>query len=418
MRSLLIRNGRVIDPSTGEDAVRDLWIVNGLVADGDSHPDHASERLDADGLLVMPGFVDIHVHLREPGNESAETLASGCAAALAGGFTSIVAMPNTTPPLDSPAIVREVLARANGLAGPRVYAMVAVTRGRQGNNLTDIEALAAVPGVVGFTDDGNGVEDDSICRAALERLAAVRLPLAEHCEVRRLSRGASLHPDYPPEAETTMVERDIRLADETGARVHLQHLSAARSVEIVRRARKRGVPVSAEVTPHHLALTCEDALRGGADFKMNPPLRTEADRRSLIAGLADGTIDCVASDHAPHTPESKSRPLTEAPFGVIGLETAAAVVWTWLIAEGHQPERMLPMWMSTAPSRVIGIAGGTLAPGSRGDVTLFDPTVRWVPDPSRFRSLSRNCPFAGRTLTGRVAATVVAGEVRYRGDFR
>jgi len=418
MSTLLIRKGRILDPARGVDAVRDLWIQDGCVAAEDFAADRADEVLDAEGLLVTPGFVDIHVHLREPGNEAAETIASGCAAALAGGFTSIVAMPNTAPPLDAPEIVTQMLSKARDASGPRVYAMAAVTRGRNGRELADLESLAAIPGVIGFTDDGNGVEDEALCRAALERLVHLKRPLAEHCEFRRLSGGACMHPDYPPEAESAMVERDIRLAKETGARVHFQHLSAGRSVELVAEAKRNGVSVSAEVTPHHLALTCEDVARGGANFKMNPPLRSRADRDALVAGLAKGIVDAVASDHAPHTIESKSRPLPEAPFGVVGMETAAAVVWTDLVLPGLLPRDAFVLRMSTAPARLLGVAGGTLAPGTPGDVTLFDPNAEWSVDPSRFRSKGRNCPFAGRPLVGKVAATVVAGEVRYHADIR
>ena len=421
MKTFLIKNGRLLDPSRSLDALRDLWVVDGRVAPDDFTIPKADEELDATGMLVMPGFVDVHVHLREPGNEPAETIETGCAAALAGGFTAISCMPNTTPTLDSPNVVGDVLRTAETVKGPRVYVLASVTAGRKGERPADLKALARC-GVVGFTDDGAGVEDEAILRSALELCAEFGLPLAEHCEFQHLSAGGVMHPraaeraglpGYPAEAETAMIERDIRLSAETGAHVHFQHLSSARSVELIREARARGVKVTAEVTPHHLTLTDEDAAGGCTNFKMNPPLRSEADRQALREGLREGVIDMIVTDHAPHTPESKARPFIEAPFGVIGLETAAAVIWSRLVQEGILTPLEMADRMSAAPARAFGLPAGTLTPGSRGDVVLFDPDVRWTIEPERFRSKSRNCPFAGWEVRGRVAATIVEGEVRY-----
>jgi len=430
MGTLLIRNGRVLDPARCLDEVRDLWVADGYVVPDGFTAAKADEEIDATGLLVMPGFVDVHVHLREPGNEAAETIQTGCAAALAGGFTTIVCMPNTTPPLDTPETVERVLEKAAALHGPHVFAMAALTVGRAGKTLTDLNAfIEEVPGVVGFTDDGAGVEDEALLRRALEICAnEYMIPFAEHCEFHGLSAGGMMHPGaaaeslnlpgYPAEAETAMIERDIRLSEETGADVHFQHLSCARSVELIRVAKARDVSVTAEVTPHHLTLTDEDAGRGGTNFKMNPPLRSEADRRALVEGLREGVIDMIATDHAPHTPESKAQPFAEAPNGVIGLETAAAVIWTRLVKTGILTPLEMADRMSTAPRSLVADSSvGGLTPRDKCDAVLFDPAAKWTVDPDPFRSKSRNCPFAGWELTGRVAATLVRGEVKYRDDL-
>lgn len=426
MTTLLIRKGRVLDPSTGEDRERDLWVIDGRIAPaGFTAPSAADETIDAAGLIVMPGLVDVHVHLREPGNEAAETIATGCAAALAGGFTSVVCMPNTTPALDSPAMLRSVLAKAQS-SGPHLYAMGAITIGRQGRELAPLEEMAAA-GAVGFTDDGSGVQDEATLRDALRRCAALRLRLAEHCEVAALCEGGVMHrgaasqraglPGIPSQAEAQMVERDLLLAEALRAPVHFQHISAAESVELIRRAKSRGVDVTAEVTPHHLAFTDEDAA-GGPDFKMNPPLRTERDRQALIDGVAEGVLNIIATDHAPHTAEAKSKGFLKAPFGVIGLETAVAVAWTVLVATGRLTPLQLVERMSAAPARAFKLNAGTLSPGAPADITLFDPTREWTVDPAQFLSRSRNSPFAGRTLTGLPVGAVVGGKVHRHADLR
>jgi len=427
MSTLLIRNGRVIDPARYLDEVRDVWIVNGRFAPEGLPPARADETLDAAGLLVMPGLVDVHVHLREPGNEAAETIESGCAAALAGGFTSIVCMPNTTPALDAPERLRAVLDKAAALRGPHVHALAAITVGRQGKALVDFAALKGA-GAMGFTDDGNGVQEAELIRSAMAQCAALGRRIAEHCEVASRVAGGVMHlgaaseraklPGIPAEAESEMVERDVLLCEQTGAALHLQHISSALSMNILRDARARGVNVTAEVTPHHLVLTDEDAADGGPDFKMNPPLRSERDRRELLRGVSDGILGIIATDHAPHTKAAKAAGFRAAPFGVIGMETAAAVIWTRLVLEGFlSPEQMVER-MSTAPAEAFGLNAGTMRPGRPGDVTLFDPSATWTANPENFRSRSRNCPFAGRTLQGRVAATVVDGEVRFRDALR
>ena len=428
MGTLCIRNGHVLDPATGVDEIRDLWIADGNFMPADSTVDNPDKEIYATGMLVMPGFVDPHVHLREPGNEAAETIATGCAAALAAGYTSIIAMPNTTPAIDNPKLVGQVRDKAAALGNCCVYLMPAATMGRAGEALANLAAMADLRGVVGFTDDGMGVENAILARKVMEFCARHgEVVFSEHCEFRHLSDGGVMHPGrackraklkgYPAEAETAMIKRDIQLCEETGGRVHFQHLSSARSVELIRDAKARGLKVSAEVTPHHLLLTDEDSATGGTNFKMNPPLRSEADRQALVEGLRQGVIDMIATDHAPHTTASKSRPFSEAPFGVIGMETAAAVIWTRLVRPGILTSLEMADRMSMAPAVSFGLRAGTLAAGQPADVTIFDPEAKWKVAAEQFRSLSRNCPFAGWDLQGRVAATIVGGEVRYGDDL-
>ena len=427
MATLLISNGRVLDPLRDLDEVRDVWIVDGKIASDGFAAAKPDAEIDATATLVMPGFVDVHVHLREPGNEPAETIETGCGAALAGGFTAIVCMPNTMPPLDRPDLLADVLEKADALKGPRVYAMGTITEGREGKVLADLQALSET-GAVAFTDDGNGAQDGKLIVQAMHRAVKLRKPIVEHCENASLRGDGMVHdgptakrlglPGYPAAAETAMIERDIRLSEETGAHIHFQHLSAARSVELVREAKARGAKVTAEVTPHHLTLTDEDAALGGTNFKMNPPLRSEQDREALQEALRDGTIDMIATDHAPHTSESKAKPFADAAFGVIGMETAVAVIWTRLVMEGLLTPLQMAARMSTSPAATFGLPGGTLAPGVLADVTVFDPSTRWEVDARRFRSKSRNCPFIGWSLQGHVTATIVGGEVRYHDDFR
>jgi len=431
MSVLHIKNGHVINylippwkSGRGERA-KDVWIVDGEIAPESFVHSSPDEVIDATGMFVMPGFVDAHVHLREPGYEDAETIETGCAAALAGGFTSIIAMPNTNPAMDCPEVVQQVLDKARAVNGPRVYVMPAVTKGRQGKELVDFESLL-MEGVVGFTDDGSGVQNEMLAREAMSFCAKHDLVYAEHCEFIHLSAGGVMHPGpeaealglppYPPEAETEMIERDTRLAGETGAKVHFQHLSSAQPLEGIAHAGP-GCKVSAEVTPHHLALTIEDAARGGTNFKMNPPLRSEEDRQALLQGLKEGSINMVATDHAPHTPESKNKPFLDAPNGVIGMETAAAVVWKTMAVDADllTPRRFLDC-MCWARTR-FGLPLVDIGPGFPADIVIFDPSATWTVDPDKFKSKSRNCPFNGRELQGCVMYTIVGGEVKYRADL-
>jgi dihydroorotase len=427
MSILRVRNGRVLDPSRYLDEIRDVWIVNGTFASDGFRSPKPDEVFDATGMLVMPGLVDVHVHLREPGNEAAETIETGCAAALAGGFTSIVCMPNTNPALDSPERLRGVLDAAAKCPGPRVYAMGAITKDRAGKELTDMEALSEA-GALGFTDDGNGLQDAALLQEALERAAALRRRFSEHCEISELSAGGAMHQGpaaaeagfsgQPAEAEARMVARDILYSELCAAPVHLQHISAAQSVGLIRDAKQRGVDVTAEVTPHHLLFIDEDAAAHGSNFKMNPPLRGRRDREVLLKAVSEGTLDIIATDHAPHTAESKAKPFEQAPFGVIGMETALAAIWTKLVLEGVLTPLSMVMRMSHAPARAFGLPGGTLRAGAPGDLTVLDPNVLWSVSAEGFRSKSRNSPFIGMTVKGRVAATIVGGEVRYRDHLR
>ena len=389
------------------------------MAESGTQPDRV---IEGRGTIAMPGLVDVHAHLREPGAETAETIETGCRAALAGGFTTIACMPNTTPPLDTPEMVEYVLAKSRDLGLARVAVVACATRGRAGRELADIAALARA-GAVAVTDDGSGVQDSGLAAAAIQAAAAAGIVFAEHCENDSLSRGGAMHlgrvsrglgfPGAPSAAEEWHVARDLMIAKSAGAPVHLQHISAAGSVRFIRQAKSRGVRVTAEATPHHLTLTDADVGQGDANFKMNPPLRTRDDVDALRAAVADGVVDCIATDHAPHTPADKAKGFLRAPCGVIGLETALAVVWTELVEPGVLTPLQVAERMSLNPARAFGLPGGSLAPGAAADVTIFRPDAEWVVDPDEFESLGRNCPFAGRTLCGRVEYTLVHGEVRY-----
>ncbi len=428
MSRLCLRNGRVIDPACDADEVRDLWVVDGRIAEDGDTAGAADEEIQANGMLVMPAFVDVHVHLREPGGEDAETVETGCAAALAGGYGAIVAMPNTKPPIDSPRALEAFFETVARVKGPRVAAMPCLTARRSGERLSEMGAMIERFGdrIVGFTDDGAGLQDERLARAAMIFCAEHGTAYVEHCEVDRLSAGGVMHEGpaaarlglkgYPAEAETAMIERDIRLARETGAHVHFQHLSAEHSVDRVAEAKAEGLRITAEVTPHHLLLTDESAAAGGANFKMNPPLRSERDRRALVEGLRLGIIDMIATDHAPHPHADKAQPFSEAPNGVIGMETAAAVVWSMLVREEALRPKQMAERMATAPGRVFCMGPVDLRPGRPCNAVVFDPNRVWRVDPGRFKSKSRNCPFAGRTIEGRVAWTLVNGEVLYRAD--
>ena len=419
MSTLAIRNGRIIDPALDRDEVADLFIADGRIV----RPCRADKTLDATGLLVVPGLIDLHVHLREPGKaagEAAETVATGAAAALAGGFTTVVCMPNTTPALDCPDMVDRVRALAEAAQGARVEISACITAGRAGGELADIAALAQA-GVVALTDDGSGVADATLMHEAMLLARVAGLPIMDHAEEPTLSADGVINagevaeqlglPGMPAEAETVMIARDIGLARLTGARLHIQHISTAQGVDLVRRAKARGLPVTAEVCPHHFALTDEACLGGDAIFKMNPPLRRAEDVAAVVAGLADGTIDVIASDHAPHTAEDKARGFRDAPCGVIGLETTVPVVWRELVEPGYLTEYDAIALLAANPAEIIGSERGTLAEGAPADVTLIDPETDWVIDPDRFRSKSRNCPFAGWDVKARAVAVVIDGRL-------
>ncbi len=419
----------MIDPSAGMDEVRDVLVRDGrieAVARGVAGPE-GIPRIEARGLVVAPGLIDVHVHLREPGAEHKETIRTGARSAAAGGFTTIWAMPNTDPPLDDPAAVGFVREEARrwarkGEGGARVSPVAAASLGLAGRQMTEIGGLVEA-GAVAVTDDGHPIHDPALMRRLLEYTQSFGIPVLQHAEDMALSAGGVMNEGavatalglrgIPNASEATVVARDIYLAELTGGHVHVQHVSTREAVELIRLARERGVRVSGEASPHHMALT-EEAVRGyRTEAKMNPPLRSEADRLAVRQGLIDGVLECVATDHAPHHYEEKEREFDDAPFGIVGLETALAVCIGELVTPGDLPLFDLIERMSTAPARLMGIEGGTLSPGSRADLVLFDPEEAWTVDPANFRSKSRNTPFGGWEVTGRVKRTIVGGETRY-----
>lgn len=421
--TLLIRGGRLVDGS-GMDRAADLAVRGDTIAAiGPGLPAGAGAVvIDAAGLLVLPGLCDMHVHLREPGEEDKETVATGVAAAVAGGFTDVACMPNTKPALDDQSRVRFVRERAQAAGLARVHVIAAVTQGREGTQLTEMSELR-LAGAVAFSDDGAPVRNAEIMRRALEYGRMVAAPIIDHCEDKELAANGVMNEGrvatelgllgIPAAAEDVMIARDLLLAELTGAHVHIAHLSTRGGVELVRQAKARGVRVTAEATPHHLVLTDEAVRRYDPNTKMNPPLRTSADVLALRAGLTDGTIDVIASDHAPHTDHEKELEFDRAPFGVVGLETAFALMLTELVDKGVLDLPGLLKVMSLAPRRILGLPGGVLAPGAPADLTLADPEARWQVDPRRFHSKSRNTPFAGFRLRGEVVATIVGGRQVY-----
>lgn len=481
-RNWWLRGGRVIDPAHDRDERADVWIVDGRIAairpleearrggpgrasagaisdndDGASSSGHEAgsagdeelraalgaavgtlaglQTLDADGLLILPGLVDMHVHLREPGQERKETIATGARAALAGGFTSVACMPNTEPALDNAAAIRFVRERAAAARAARVYPIGAITKGRRGEELAPIGEMVEA-GAVAISDDGNPVADAALLRHALEYSLRFGIPVIEHCDDPTLSAGGVMNEGptalrlglrgIPAAGEVSCVFRDCLLAElaGTGARLHIAHVSTAGAVEVLRWARSRGIQVTAEVTPHHLLLTEEAVASSGydPDTKVNPPLRTEADRRALLAALREGLIDCIASDHAPHMSEEKNVEYDLAPFGIVGLETTLGLVVTDLIVPGLLTWSDAVWRLSAAPARVLGLPGGagTLGPGAVADVVLVDPEAEWVVEPGTFYSRGRNTPFRGRELKGQVIYAFVGGELRFdrtRGGF-
>jgi len=420
--SLLLRGGRVIDPANGVDAVQDVLLAEGRVArvgPGLEAPAGA-EVLDVTGRVVCPGFVDMHVHLREPGFEYKETVATGTRAAAAGGFTAVACMANTHPVNDNGAVTDYILAKAKVEGVVRVYPIGAVTRGLRGEELAELAELAEA-GCVAFSDDGKCVQNAGLYRRALEYTLPFGVPVISHAEDTTLCQGFAMNegvvsteiglPGAPAAAEDVMVARDILLAELTGAHVHIAHLSTAGAVRLVREGKARGVRVTAEVTPHHLVLTEEAVRTYDPNTKMAPPLRTKRDTEALVEALADGTIDCVATDHAPHALAEKEGEFDRAAFGIVGLETAVSLLLDRLVRPGLLPLATLVSRLSRDPARLLGLPGGSLAPGAPGDVTVLDLEQAVSVDPRHFRSRSRNTPFAGLTLTGAPALTLVGGQI-------
>jgi dihydroorotase len=426
-RDLLLQGGHVVDPATGCDEVADLLIRDGrveAVGHGLGTPDGAT-LLDCAGAYVTPGFIDVHCHLREPGREDVETIATGARAAAAGGFTAICAMPNTEPVTDNQAAVGFIIRQAIRASAARVHPIGAISVGQKGESLAEFGEMVGA-GAVAVSDDGHPVVSAHLMRTALDYAQTFGIPVIDHCEELSLAKGGSMNEGLvsarlglrgiPSEAEEIMVIRDILLARRTGGHVHLAHMSTKGSVELIRWGKERGIRVTAEVTPHHLTLTDEAVEGYRTAAKMNPPLRTAEDVDALREALRDGTIDLVATDHAPHHYDAKEREFADAPFGIVGLETALALVVTELVDAGVMDFRTLVDRMSTRPARIFGLPGGTLAAGSPADVTVFDPRPSWRVDPSAFLSRGRNTPYVGRILRGRARYTIVAGVIVHDGS--
>ena len=420
-RPLLIRNGRIIDPTQRLDERLDIRIVEGAVAQiGQGLEAAEAAVFDATDCIVSPGFIDLHVHLREPGGEHKETIASGARAAAASGFTAVCAMPNTDPPIDDPATVGYVRAAGLRSGGARVYPVGAVSIRQKGERLTEIGEMVEA-GAVAITDDGQPVANAGLMRLALEYTQSFGIPVANHCEDKSLSRGGSMNEGLvstrlglsgmPNAAEDVMIARDLLLAELTGGRLHIQHVSTRHGVELIRQAKARGVRVSAEATPHHFSLTDEAVEGYRTEAKVNPPLRAEPDRLAVLEGVRDSTLDVIATDHAPHHYDEKEQAFEDAPFGLVGLETALGLALTRLVEPGLLDFTGLIDRMSCGPARAFGLPGGTLKAGTPADLTVFDPAAEWVVDRSRFLSKSRNTPFAGWTLRGKVRLTVVGGTI-------
>jgi dihydroorotase len=429
VRPVLIRGGRVVDPSQGVDAVLDLLLADGRVArlgEGLDAPEGA-EVVDAGGLVVAPGLVDVHVHLREPGGEHKETIASGARAAVAGGFTAVVAMPNTDPPIDSPAAVGFVKARGEMAGGARVFPSGCITLAQAGEQLTEFGELVGA-GAVCVTDDGRPVMNAGLLRMALEYSRSFDLPVALHEEELTLSRGGAMNEGIiatrlgltgiPNAAEDVMIARDLVLAELTGARLHVQHVATRGGVDLIRAAKAKGVRVTAEGSPHHFTLTDEAVAWYNTNAKMNPPLRSAADRDAVRAGVADGTLDVIATDHAPHHYDEKEQAFEDAPNGIVGLETAVGLAYTELVATGLIDLATMIERMSCAPARAMRLDErglGSLREGSMADVTLLDPHLEWTVDAAAFQSRSRNTPFGGRRLRCRAVRTLVGGRTAWEG---
>lgn len=424
-RALLLKGGHLVDPSQGLDAVGDLLLVDGQVkaVGGTIAGPDGAEVVDCTGQVVAPGLIDVHVHLREPGREDVETVASGAHAAAAGGFTAVCAMPNTKPVTDNQASVGFVKRQGEAAGFARVYPYGAISVGQQGEALAEFGEMVAA-GAVAVSDDGKPVENSHLMRTALEYAQTFGIPVVEHCEVMALAHGGSMHEGLisarlglkgiPDEAEEIDVIRCILLAKLTGGHIHLCHLSTKGSVDLVRWGKEQGVNVTAEVCSHHISLTHEAVEGYNTNAKMNPPLREAEDVAALTQGLKDGTIDLLVTDHAPHHYDEKEREFADAPNGIVGLETALGVNVTWLLDKGVLTLSQLVDRMSCLPAKVFHLPGGTLAKGSIADVSVFDPKKEWTVDPKRFKSKGRNTPYGGQKLHGAAFCTIVGGQIVYR----
>jgi len=418
---LLVKGGRVIDPASGGDGRADVLIRDGHIESvGTGLHDPEAVVFDATNRIVAPGFIDMHVHLREPGIEHAETIETGARAAAAGGFTSICCMPNTLPVNDSATVTSYIVQRARGVAAVNVFPIGAITKGSLGEELAAIGSMRAA-GIVAISDDGRPVMNARVMRRAMELARAFDLPVIDHCEDLNLSAGGDMHEGVesvrlglggiPSASEDIMVARDLLLAELTGARFHVAHLSTSRSVEMVAFAKSRGLKVSCEVTPHHFAITDEELSTYDSNYKMKPPLRHRHDASAVIKGIVDGTVDAIATDHAPHAGNDKMQEFERCPFGITGLETALGLSLSELVHKGHIPVARMVELFTTGPANILKLDRGTLSPGAPGDVTIFDLDTEWTYDVQQSLSKSRNSPFGGRRFRGGPVATIVGGEV-------
>lgn len=420
---LLIKNGTVIDPGDRKITKADVLVTDGVISKvAPGLKDTADETYDAKGCYVMPGFIDLHVHLRDPGLEYKEDIQTGGAAALHGGFTTIVAMPNTKPVADKPDVINYVKNKAEAVTKVHVLQAGAVTKGQKGEELSDIRGMAAA-GSPAISEDGKSVMNAQLYREGMKIAAEEGLAVLAHCEDINMVHGGVLNADAKSKelgfagitnsVEDVIVARDILLAKETGVRLHLCHCSTKDSVRMVELAKEEGLPVTAEVCPHHFCMTSDDITEDDANYKMNPPLRTKEDVEALKKGLADDIMDVIATDHAPHAAREKEQGIQKAPFGIVGLETAAALTYTELVKPGILTPMQMAEKMSYNPAKVLGLEKGTVAEGSHADLTIFDPECEWVIDPAEFLSKGKNTPFGGKKVTGKVKATIVDGEIAY-----
>lgn len=426
--SILIKNGRVLDPATATDQVADIYVEKDVIQKiGKGLKEKADQVLDAKGCYVMPGLIDLHVHLRDPGQEYKEDIQTGAQAAAKGGFTTIVAMPNTKPVIDNPDRVRYVHNKAASLAPICVLQAGAITKGQQNEELADIEGMIAA-GAPAVSEDGKSVMDANLYREAMKVAAKNGIPVLAHCEDATMVNGGCMNADEKAEelglpgitnsVEDVIVARDILLADETGVHLHLCHCSTKRSVELVRMAKSIGISVSAEVCPHHFTLTSEDIVTDDPNYKMNPPLRTKEDREALRAGLADGTMEVISTDHAPHSAEEKQGSIRKAPFGIVGLETCVPLTVTELVDKELITPLQMAEKMSYNPAKILGIDKGTIQEGKKADITIIDPKASYAIDRNTFISKGKNTPFHGRKVKGKVMTTIFEGRIVYQNRNR
>ena len=421
MKDIILKNARVVDPVRGIDSVGDIAVSNGIIIEAKDAKN--PEVYDLTGKVLSPGFIDVHVHLRQPGNTAAETVATGTRAAAAGGFTSIVAMPNTSPAADTAGAIELLKRTAMEQGVVKVLACGNMTKGGKGEEMAGIGSLKAA-GVVALSDDGKCIQDHALMRHVVEYAKSFNLPILDHCEENTLAAGGVMHEGkwsvllgingISGASEELMVARNIILARQIDWKIHMQHISVAESVDLIRRARQNGIKVTGEATPHHITLTDQCVKKFDTNYKMNPPLRSERDRLAVIEGLADGTLTAIATDHAPHTQTAKMVEFDHAPFGIIGLETAFCLSFTELVAKGVLTIPQLISKFTAGPADILGMSDYSLAPGKPADITVVDPEAKWTVDKDKFLSKSRNTPFDGYEVQGQVVMTMVDGKVVFR----